>query len=219
MTELTQPSQSSRTEEESQAPVGRPAGRSWGNQRGDPSSQLLGRGRRGLGGSSNEHRWGSSAFPPNTPQPPSAPAEALRETLVPPDRLGSTTVTMQVWESSPPGSKSLPHPQRFGSWLFLSRGSLSAKWERDYKAQGGMRTAGEDRREHSRSGGTGTHTNPSSDAPGLLEHLPGTKGSAWRTDGPGRGTGARGLQGRAAQDQCPIFSLLRGPETGAGKQA
>lgn len=161
---------------------------------------------------------GVFCFSSKHPSTPISPSRALRETLVPPDRLGSTTVTTQVWESSPPGSKSLPHPQRFRSWLFLSRGSPSAKWGRDYKAQGGMRTAGEDRREHSRSGGT--HTNPSSDAPRLLEHLPGTKGSAWRTDGPGRGT--RGKRAPGTGSAGPMPHLLPAPRArsgGPGKQA
>lgn len=52
------------TEEKSQAPGQRSAGRSWGMQRGGTSPPLCGRGRRELGDSRSEHRWGALCFSP-----------------------------------------------------------------------------------------------------------------------------------------------------------
>lgn len=62
---------------------------------------------------------GPSAFPPHSPQPPPAPASALRETLVPPSGLGSPTVTPQARKSAPHRSKPLLRAQQCRTSLLL----------------------------------------------------------------------------------------------------
>lgn len=172
----------------SQGPTRRSAGRSWGNQGGDPSPTLLGRESRGLGGSIREHRWGAFCFSPKYPSTSPAPASSLRDTLVLPngDHMGSGISPTQEQTSTPSSAMQELAAPRSQESSFCKMGKKLQSPRVCEECRRGPPGA------HQGPWGHATYTNRSSDTRGSWSASWGPKGWPYRMDGQTGGPGVIG---------------------------